>query len=123
MVEELLGHASDQVADGHTRHFKRFMEEIRAFPGAKELLEEVHRRGAKVVLATSASTDQLAAMLAALELSEGVVDHRTNKDDVEQSKPAPSPSTKIPPTCSPNSTTARWPNCCRRPSGLARKTL
>jgi beta-phosphoglucomutase-like phosphatase (HAD superfamily) len=89
LVEELLGRANDEVADGHTGHFERLMEEIRAFPGAKELLEEVHRRGAKVVLATSANTDQLAAMLAALELPEGVVGHRTNKDEVEQSKPAP----------------------------------
>jgi HAD superfamily hydrolase (TIGR01509 family) len=89
LVEELLGRANDEVADGHTRHFERLMGEIRAFPGAKELLEEVHRRGAKVVLATSANTDQLAAMLAALELPEGVVDHRTNKDEVDQSKPAP----------------------------------
>jgi HAD superfamily hydrolase (TIGR01509 family) len=89
LVEELLGRANDEVADGHTRHFERLMGEIRAFPGAKELLEEVHRRGAKVVLATSANTDQLGAMLAALELPEGVVDHRTNKDEVDQSKPAP----------------------------------
>lgn len=89
LVEELLGRSSDEVADGHTAHFKELMQEIRAFPGAKDLLEEVHQRGAKVVLATSANTDQLAAMLAALRLPDGVVGHRTNKDDVEQSKPAP----------------------------------
>ena len=89
LVEDLLGHANEAVADGHTRHFKGLMEEIQAFPGSTELLEEVHRRGAKVVLATSASQDQLAAMLAALDVPEGVIDHMTNKDDVEQSKPAP----------------------------------
>lgn len=89
LIEELLGRASEEVANGHTSHFKRLMEEIQPLPGAKELLEEVHRRGAKVVLATSASADQLAVMLAALKLSEGVVDHHTNKDDVDHSKPAP----------------------------------
>ncbi len=89
LVEELLGRANDEVANGHTGHFERLMGEIRAFPGAKDLLEEVHRRGAKVALATSANTDQLAAMLAALDLPEGAVDHKTNKDQVEQSKPAP----------------------------------
>lgn len=89
LVERLLGRPHDEVADGHKAHFEKLMEEIRAFPGAKDLLSEVHRRGAKVVLATSASDDQLAAMLEALALPDGIVDHRTNKDDVEQSKPAP----------------------------------
>lgn len=47
------------------------------------------RQVAGALLATSANTDQLVAMLAALDLPEGAVDHKTNKDEVEQSKPAP----------------------------------
>lgn len=89
LVEELLGHASEATSDGHTRHFEKLMAEIQAFPGARDLLEEVHRRGAEVVLATSASEEQLNAMLKALAAPAGVVGHMTNKDDVEQSKPAP----------------------------------
>jgi HAD superfamily hydrolase (TIGR01509 family) len=89
LVEDLLGHPSEATADGHTRHFEQLMAEIQAFPASRDLLEEVHRRGAKVVLATSASEDQLKAMLEALAVPDGVIDHMTNKEDVEQSKPAP----------------------------------
>jgi HAD superfamily hydrolase (TIGR01509 family) len=89
LVEDLLGHSSEATADGHTRHFEQLMAEIQAFPASRDLLEEVHRRGAKVVLATSASEDQLKAMLEALAVPDGVIDHMTNKEDVEQSKPAP----------------------------------
>ncbi len=89
LVEELLGHESQEASDGHTRHFEELMPEIQAFPGAAELLDEVHRRGAMVVLATSASEEELEAMLAAVDPPEGAVDHVTKKDDVEQSKPSP----------------------------------
>ncbi len=89
LVEELLGHESDEASDGHSRHFKKLMPEIEAFPGASDLLEEVHRRGAKVVLATSASEHELEAMLEAVDAPDGSIDHVTKKDDVEHSKPAP----------------------------------
>ncbi len=89
LVEDLLGHPSEATSDGHSRHFEKLMEEIQAFPRAKDLLEEVDRRGAKVVLATSANEDQLGAMLEALAVPDGVIDHMTNKEQVEESKPAP----------------------------------
>ncbi len=89
LVEELLGHESDEASDGHSRHFKKLMPEIEAFPGASDLLDEVHRRGAKVVLATSASENELEAMLEAVDAPDGAIDHVTKKDDVEQSKPSP----------------------------------
>ncbi|MBW3644555.1 MAG: HAD family hydrolase [Actinobacteria bacterium] len=89
LVEKLLGHPSEAASDGHTRHFEKLMAEIQAFPSSKDLLEEVHRRGAKVVLATSASQDQLNAMLEELAVPDGVIGHMTNKENVEQSKPAP----------------------------------
>jgi HAD superfamily hydrolase (TIGR01549 family) len=89
LVKELLGHESEEASQGHTRHFEKLMDEIRAFPAAAELLEEVHRRGATVVLATSASEDELEAMLSALGAREGTIDHVTKSSDVDQSKPSP----------------------------------
>lgn len=89
LVEELLGHESEEASDGHTKHFEELMPEIQAFPGAGDLLDEVHRRGATVVLATSASESELEAMLEAVDAPEGSIDHVTKKDDVEQSKPSP----------------------------------
>ncbi|MDP9070811.1 MAG: HAD family hydrolase [Actinomycetota bacterium] len=89
LVEELLGHESEEASDGHTRHFKKLMPEIEAFPGASDLLQEVGRRGAMVVLASSASEDELEAMLEAVAPPDDVIDHVTKKDDVENSKPSP----------------------------------
>jgi HAD superfamily hydrolase (TIGR01509 family) len=89
LVEELLGHESEEASDGHSEHFEELMPEIQAFPGASDLLDEVSRRGAMVVLATSASEHELEAMLEAVDAPEGSIDHITKKDDVEQSKPSP----------------------------------
>ena len=89
LVSELLGHESEEASDGHSRHFKKLMPEIEAFPDASELLDEVHRRGAMVVLATSANEEELEAMLEAVDAPEDAIDHVTKKDDVEHSKPSP----------------------------------
>ena len=89
LVEDAIGRESDEASDGHTRHFEELMEEIVAFPKASELLDEVHRRGATVVLATSAAEDELEVMLEELDAPDDAIDHVTNKDDVEESKPAP----------------------------------
>ncbi|MEA2826237.1 MAG: hypothetical protein QOG43_676 [Actinomycetota bacterium] len=89
LVEELLGHADSGAVDGHARHFQKLMPEIRAFPGAGDLLAEVHRRGAIVALASSADEEQLDAMLEAIAAPDGTIDHVVGADDVEQSKPEP----------------------------------
>ncbi len=89
LVEELINRESDEASDGHTEHFEALMDEIQAFPSASEILGEVHRRGAKVVLASSASNHELEAMLEAVDPPEGCIDHVVKKDDVEESKPAP----------------------------------
>jgi HAD superfamily hydrolase (TIGR01509 family) len=89
LVEELIGHPSDEASDGHSKHFGKLMAEIRAFPQAGELLAEVHRRGAVVALATSASEDELDAMLEAIAAPDGSIDHIVTKDDVDHSKPEP----------------------------------
>ena len=89
LVEELLGHESEEASDGHTRHFEKLMPEIVAFPKASELLEEVHKGGAMVVLASSASEDELNVMLEALGAPDEAIDDVTDSNDVEQSKPSP----------------------------------
>ena len=89
LVEELLGHADDGAVDGHSRNFKDLMSEVHAFPGAGDLLGEVHRRGATVALASSANGEQLDVMLEAIDAPDGTIDHIVGADDVEQSKPAP----------------------------------
>jgi HAD superfamily hydrolase (TIGR01509 family) len=89
LMDELIGHQSEEASDGHTRHFEPLMPEIRAFPGAGDLLAAVHRRGALVVLATSASEDELEAVLKAIDAPDGTIDHIVSSDDVDQAKPEP----------------------------------
>ncbi len=89
LVEELLGHSSEDAAGGHDEHFRKLMPEMRAFPRSGDLLAEVHRRGALVALATSAGEEQLEAMLEAIGAPEGTIDHIVSADDVDHSKPAP----------------------------------
>jgi HAD superfamily hydrolase (TIGR01549 family) len=89
LIEELVNHESEEASDGHTAQFEKLMPEIKAFPDAAEILDEVHTRGAKVVLASSASESELDAMLEAIDPVEGSIDHIVKKDDVEESKPAP----------------------------------
>jgi HAD superfamily hydrolase (TIGR01509 family) len=89
LVEELVGHPNDDAADGHSRQFEDLVPEIRAFPRAGDLLAEVHRRGATVALASSASGPQLKAMLEAIDAPDGSIDHIVGADDVEHSKPEP----------------------------------
>lgn len=89
LIEEAVNHESEEASDGHTEQFEKLMPEIQSFPSAAQILQEVHERGAKVVLASSASESELEAMLDAVRPPEGCIDHIVKKDDVDESKPEP----------------------------------
>ena len=69
-----------------------FMEhELKTIPptrGARELLEAVRKRGARIVVATSAKKEELDALLARGDLAP-LIDMATTSDDAEESKPDP----------------------------------
>ncbi|KYF71630.1 HAD family hydrolase [Sorangium cellulosum] len=69
-----------------------FMEQLlpglRAFAGTKELLEELHRRGLKIVIASSAQKEKLRELLK-LTGAHGVIESATSSSDAEKSKPDP----------------------------------
>jgi HAD superfamily hydrolase (TIGR01509 family) len=89
LVEEMLGHENDKASELHSKHFKEFKAEMQAIPGAADLLAEVKRRGAMVVLATSAKEADVEAMVDAIGAPDGCIDHVTHAGDVGESKPAP----------------------------------
>ena len=64
------------------------IEQVKAFPGAADLLRSVHRSGRSVVLATSASKEDLDRYVDLLGAAD-VIDVATCADDVGTSKPAP----------------------------------
>jgi len=88
LVERALGRESEEASEGHPKHYEPFKEEIKAFPGAADLLRELARRGARVVLATSSDEEDLERLREAIDAEEAIDDAVSN-GDVEHSKPAP----------------------------------
>jgi HAD superfamily hydrolase (TIGR01549 family) len=84
-VEERLG---DDLRNAHGDEFGKLRDECEPLEGARDLLVALKERGLVVVLASSASEDDLAHFLDELDARD-VVDGWTSKDDVERSKPHP----------------------------------
>jgi HAD superfamily hydrolase (TIGR01549 family) len=84
-VERRLG---DELRDASHEEFLPLRDECEPLDGAHELLVELKRRGFVVVLASSASEEDLGFFLDRLEARE-VVDGWTSADDVDRSKPHP----------------------------------
>lgn len=66
----------------------RHLAGVRAFPGARALLERFRRDGLALAVATSASPEDLALLLEAGGLQD-LIDTATSADDAERSKPDP----------------------------------
>ncbi len=78
----------ERLAHRHGEIFKaRYLDLVRPFPGATELLARVKASGRKVVLASSASGDELEHYKQLLG-AEDLVTAATSKDDVSTTKPA-----------------------------------
>ncbi len=81
--------------------FKRkYLKQVKAFPGARELLARVHAAGQRAILASSASKEEVEHYLDLLGVRD-VVFATTSADDVKHTKPAPdifaSALAKVPP--------------------------
>jgi HAD superfamily hydrolase (TIGR01509 family) len=78
-----------QLASAHSEIYKRrFLESVRPFPGARELLARTRHFNVQVVLASSASQAELEHYLELLD-AEALVSATTSADDVARTKPAP----------------------------------
>ena len=88
LIETLFGRSRPELKPERDRQFDALNAEIRAFPGAGDLLRAVHDRGVRVVLATSAEKSDLEALLEAID-ADDAIDGVTSAGEVEQAKPAP----------------------------------
>ncbi len=88
LVHRLIGRESEEASEGHSRHYQPFKDEIKAFPQAAEFLTELARRGARVLLASSADEEDLERMQEAIG-AEDVIEEAVSNGDVEHSKPSP----------------------------------
>lgn len=67
---------------------KDFMPKLKTFPNIRELMEKLKSDGKKIVLASSASEEELKAYRDILKISD-LLEEETSADDVEDAKPAP----------------------------------
>ena len=88
LVPELLGHDSPEATALRPERYKELYDDIRAFPDAAALLEQVHALGPVVVLATSAPDDELDVLRKVLD-ADDAIDGQTTADEVTSSKPDP----------------------------------
>lgn len=78
----------DQLRRAHGEHFHQLIGEVQLMPDARRLIQSLHQRGAAVVLASSASGEDLAHYRSMLDVDE-LLAGATSSSDVEQSKPEP----------------------------------
>jgi HAD superfamily hydrolase (TIGR01549 family) len=78
----------DELRAAEHEEFLRMRDECELLEGARELLEELHERAAAVILASSASKDDVEYFLGLLD-ADDAIDAWTTSDDVERSKPHP----------------------------------
>jgi HAD superfamily hydrolase (TIGR01549 family) len=88
LVSDLLGREEPGLSDGHSRHIGELEADMRAFPRAADLLAEVGRRGAQVLLATSAKAGEVDARIELIGAGDAV-DHVVHSGDTDASKPEP----------------------------------
>ena len=92
LIESLSGDADDDAQkhaeELHTRYLKEAAPLLRPLPGARELLQRVRSLGLQVVLASSASEDELAMSRSVLDCDD-LVSAATSSKDVDVAKPDP----------------------------------
>lgn len=93
LVPTLLPEADEaqqeQLGEAHGKVFKtRFLAQAKPFDKAHELLARAHAAGQRIVLASSASAEELDHYLGLLDARD-LVSATTSSDDVQNTKPAP----------------------------------
>ena len=92
LIRTLSGDAGDEAQQRaeelHTRYLKEAAPLLRPLPGARELLERVASLGLQVVLASSASEEELSMSRGVLDCDD-LVSAATSSKDVDVAKPEP----------------------------------
>ena len=89
LLQDLLGEEREGLSDVHAKYYKRYKDDLHAFPKAADVLAAVAQRDARVVLATSSKEEDLDQLMEALGAKEGVISEIVHGDMVGSSKPAP----------------------------------
>jgi len=89
LIPELIGRYDEAVSGLKSEIFKRkYLPQLKAFPGATELVARLHGRGLKLAVASSADKEDLDALLR-IAGAQTYLDEVTSADDAAHSKPDP----------------------------------
>jgi HAD superfamily hydrolase (TIGR01549 family) len=93
LLDHLLGEDRDQEADedlktAHLTLYRQYWGRLTPLPGARDLVRACAERGLKVVLASSASQDELAVLRSALDADDAIA-AATSSSDADAGKPRP----------------------------------
>ncbi len=67
---------------------RKYMSQVRAFPGVRDLFERIKSSGQKIVLASSGPAEEVETHKATANIAD-LIDDATTADDAERSKPFP----------------------------------
>ncbi len=84
--EEFDREHGDDAREREKAEYRKLIDETEPLPGAKELIDELGRRGCRIVLASSANEQDLQHYLGELDAEQLPA---TTSDDVEATKPEP----------------------------------
>lgn len=77
------------LSDAHAELFeRRYLRKVKEVPGVRRFLRECHRRGLRLVIASSGKEEQVEALIRRLR-ARPYIEGVTNADDVRRAKPAP----------------------------------
>lgn len=92
LLGRLIGDQTEEVQtrakELHSTHYDELVPRLELLPGARELITDLHDRGVRIVLATSAPADELQALLKLLDIEDETY-AVTSSEDVEKAKPEP----------------------------------
>jgi HAD superfamily hydrolase (TIGR01549 family) len=93
LLDHLLGEDRDRDADdtligAHLALYQQYWHRLQPLRGASDLLRRCKSAGLQVVLASSASEQEFAALMAVLD-ADDVKDAATTSDDADSAKPEP----------------------------------
>lgn len=89
LLPEVSAEEADRLGEAHGRLFKQhYLHRLKPFPGARELIRRCKDEGHIVMLASSASGEEIHHHLDVIG-ARGLVDGFTSADDVGCSKPCP----------------------------------
>jgi HAD superfamily hydrolase (TIGR01549 family) len=86
---EAIEQRGEEIKDFRADLFRRrYMPQVRAFPGVRELFERIRAVGQRAVLASSGNADEVEQYKEIANIAD-LIDSDTSSDDAERSKPFP----------------------------------